>query len=114
MASGKENVACCTGGFRTTPLASPSPVKECKFLNDAVRYICGQTPEVRQYEGTLLAVCRFHYRVHVTFLLELGSLRDRSVDLCSSIAWLNITLKYFYIFSQLTKSCSPIVLLLAL
>lgn len=103
MGSGKEDIAYCMGGFRSTPLASPSPVKEHEFLNNAVRYICGQLPEVRQYEGTLLAVCHFHYHVHVTFLLELGSLRERSVDFCFSIARLNITSKYFYIFSQLTR-----------
>lgn len=107
MGNGKEDIAFCTGGFRTTALGSPSSVKESKFLNDSVRCIWRQLPQVRRYESTPFTVCHFHCCMHVTFLLELGSLREGSVDLCSSIAWLNIMLMYFYIFSQLNKKqCS--------
>lgn len=103
MGNGKEDITFCTEGFRTTTLCSPSSVKESKFLNDSVRCIWRQLPKVRQYESTPFAVCHFHCCMHVTFLLELGSLREGSVDLCSSIAWLNVMLMYFYIFSQLNK-----------
>lgn len=111
MGNGKEDSTFCTGGFRTTSLASPSSVKERKFLNDLVRCIWRQPPKVRQYESTPFAVCRFYYCMHMTFILERGSLRERSVDLCTSIAWLNIMLMYFYILirSSVLFSNSTIV-----
>lgn len=52
---------------RTTSLALLSPVKECKCLNDSVRYRWRQPPKIRQHESTPFAVSHFHCCTHMTF-----------------------------------------------
>ena len=85
MRSGKEDSSFCTGGFRTTSLVSPGPVKESKSLNasdSAYGDGCLKIPSMKapclQY---VTSSC-----MHMPFLPELGNLRERSVDLHSSIA----------------------------
>lgn len=85
MRSGKEGSTVCTGGFSTTSLVSSGPVKEFKSLNASDSAYGDGCLKIDSTKAPCLQFVTSSC-MHMPFLPERGYLRERSIDLHSSIA----------------------------